>query len=120
MPQDLVEKALASHANAWDHRYGDLVDASRPAVHPLAFVFEGKAEAEVRRASAALSKAGYHVFDVEQQRRLFRTRWQVIATTDPLPFTREISEDWVRRTAVLLQDHDVTLKIWSPVERTGA
>ena len=69
---------------------------------------------------AALRSRRYEIMAVEKTWWPPFRRWQVIGLSEPMPITRQSTEQWVRETAAFLVQSNVRLGLWRPAEKKPA
>jgi hypothetical protein len=96
------------------------VDGSPVETHPIAFKARAKNEIDVQTLAVELRNLGYEVREVGKTWWPPLRKWQLIALTQPMPITRQSTEQWVRETATLLSRYNVVLGVWAPAEKKPA
>jgi len=117
--KDPVEDAIKRHAELWTI-YGPGVEGSPVETHPIAFSARAKNEVDAQAIAASLRNLRYETIAVEKTWWPPFRRWQVIALTEPMPITRQSTEQWVRKTAALLSRWNGVLALWAPAEKPAA
>ena len=119
MTHDPVATALKYHAHLWTI-YGPMVDHALMVKHPIAFVAQVRNELDAQGVAAALRSVHYEVLEVAKKWWPLSRRWRIVGLTEPMPFTRESTEQWVASTAKLLAEYTGVLGHWHPAEKPAA
>jgi len=114
-----VQDAIKRHAELWTI-YGPAIEGSPTETHPILFKAHAKTEDDAQAIAAALRSRRYEIIAVEKTWWPPFRRWQVIGLSEPMPITRQSTEQWVRETAAFLVQSNVRLGLWRPAEKKPA